>query len=84
LKEERKLQFQLDQKKKRLEDVQQLQSENSSTSPQVFHSNLGLNDFSKKLEQFDSKQQEGKWSGGKIALVTISCLLGGGLIVFLL
>lgn len=61
IEEKKQVQSQLGRKKKALESIQQSQSEeNSFQTPQLFHSNLELKEFSKKLEQFDSKQQEGK------------------------
>jgi hypothetical protein len=52
----------LERKQKKLENIQQWSSEeeerSSSKSLQLFHSDNGLNEVAKKLEQFDHKQQE--------------------------
>ena len=78
----------LNQKQKKLADIQRFaEKENNSSSsktPQIIQTNLNLDELAERLGQFDHKQQENKWSGGKIALVVASCILGGGLIAFLL
>jgi len=73
-----------------LENLQR--QEGNDKKPMKFSLSFGnsvaqeeLNQFAKKMEKFDNQQQpEGKLSGGTATLIVCACLVGAGLIGFLI